>query len=36
MPNWMGTNTAYENQQNIRYRVLVQKPEFIPRGTHKH
>ena len=33
VPTWMGTNMADGNQQKICYRVLVQKREFIPRGT---
>ena len=36
VPTWMSTNVANGNQQNICYVVLVQKREFIPRGTHKH
>ena len=37
VPIRMGTNMTDENQQkNICYRVLLQKREFIPRGTHKH
>ena len=30
VPTWMGTN------KNICYRILVQKREFFPQGTHKH
>ena len=33
VPTWMGTNMEDGNQQKICYRVLVQKREFIPRGT---
>ena len=37
VPIRMGTNIAERNQQkHYCYRVLVQKREFIPQGTHKH
>ena len=37
VPTWMGTNMRRtETNENICYRVLVQKLEFIPRGTNKH
>ena len=32
----MSTNIADGNQQKQSYRVLLQKREFILRGTHKH
>ena len=32
----MSTNMADGNQQKQCYRVLLQKREFILRGTHKH
>ena len=34
-PRWAPTWRT-ETIKNICYRVLVQKREFIPRGTHKH
>ena len=34
-PGWAPTRRT-ETNKNICYRVLVQKREFIPRGTHKH
>ena len=34
-PGWAPTWRT-ETNKNICYRVLVQKREFIPRGTHKH
>ena len=34
-PGWAPTWRT-ETSKNICYRVLVQKREFIPRGTHKH
>ena len=34
-PGWASTWRT-ETNKNICYRVLVQKREFIPRGTHKH
>ena len=34
-PGWALTWRT-ETNKNICYRVLVQKREFIPRGTHKH
>ena len=34
VPIRMGTNIPYENQRKICYRVLLQKREFILRGTH--
>ena len=37
VPTLMGTNMRRtETNENICYRVLVQKLEFIPRGTNKH
>ena len=34
-PGWAPTWRT-ETNKNICYRILVQKREFIPRGTHKH
>ena len=37
VPTWMGINMRRtEINENICYRVLVQKLEFIPRATNKH
>ena len=36
VPTWMGINMRRtEINENICYRVLVQKLEFIPRATNK-
>ena len=35
LPGWAPTWRT-ETNKNICYRVLIQKREFIPRGTHKH
>ena len=32
----MSSNMADGNNRNFCYRVLLQKREFTPRGTHKH
>ena len=36
VPTWMGTNMADGNQQKHLLPSLLQKREFISRGTHKH
>ena len=37
VPTLMGTNMRRtETNENICYRVLVQKLEFIPRGINNH
>ena len=36
VPIWMGTNMANENQQkHLLPSFVIEKREFIPRGTHK-